>query len=239
MLTVTRAQAPFLGISGGGTVTYTSSQTAQFEDSGKLVILACNCTYTIFSQNMNQSFWWVEIMAAPGYSPTLALGSGETFNGGTNVPGLSAYTPLIVRENTATATDFDGSFNSGSKHFNFPLITYWPTGKPESFAGNGGQFFTSSPIIITRVTALATNTAPVGCSVYATVGVFTASSGSNPSFSANATARVTFSGGNASADSGAISVFVPANTWVSLGVITDETGCSTSATNVDVSLEYQ
>lgn len=167
-------------------------------------------------------------MAAPGYSPTLALGSGDTFNGGANVPVLSASTPLIVRENSTTATDFDGGSGVTEAALGASGAALNAINPDSLFAYDSITF--ANAHTITRI-GVVLNTAPVGCSTYASFGVYI---NGTPSGTA-----VALTSGNRTYDSGAISISVPSGAQLQLGVTTAEAGCSTKASYPVETVVYQ
>lgn len=223
----------------GGTVTYTSAQTGSSTDNGKLVIMNCSatCAYTLPTAQPSSTWFIRGILSVGSTTATLALGGSDTFNGGTTLPSLNAYTPLTISANSAVSTDYRGQVNTGYKHYAAGLAPYYPSGSP-SAPGNFAVFYNTGAMTITRVVATAMGVNPAGCSTYAKLGVETGTQGSNPSFSPT-TATVTQAGGDEVVDSGPLAVNIAANSAVSLFVITAENGCSTNATDVWLDVEYQ
>ena len=95
--------------SGGGTVIYTSSQSASSGDAGKLVVMNCSsaCAYTLPATQPSTS-WFAGITSQGSTLATIVLGGSDTFNGTTAVPALNSYRVLWVYANTATSTDYSG-----------------------------------------------------------------------------------------------------------------------------------
>lgn len=124
-------------VAGGRTVTYTSSQTASAQDYGKLVIMNCSsaCSYTLPATHP-LPHWYIDLVSQGSTVATVAL-SSSTFNGGSSVPVLISYEPILIYENSASSADYRGEVPliAGSN------ITLTPgaNGLTISASGSGGS----------------------------------------------------------------------------------------------------
>ena len=126
---------PSYSSSFGGTITYTTSQTASIFDNGRLVVMDCSsaCAYTLPATQPN-STWNIRLTSQGLTTATVVLGGSDTFNGSASVPVLNPYEILSINANSALSTDYLG---------NAPLVagsnmTFSPSSNGLSIAASGG-----------------------------------------------------------------------------------------------------
>lgn len=241
------------GSSGTGTITYTSSQTASIADNGKLVVMNCNsCSYTLPNPQPGGTFKATVLFE--GTTPSIVLGSSMTWNG-TTAPTPLQWSPLDVRADSATATNYLGSPPpvAGSNLTITPSatgLTYAATGggsttpkawgwySPGSGAGTGQITTEITPtttsgtvsVTITRF-QLEVVTAAVGCSTFPVISIYDLTA------SAIVTSITLSTGHNY--DSGALSIATTAGHVLYAEVSTAGAGCSTQAVGFSGVVQYQ
>ena len=99
----------------GGTVTYTTSQTALASDNGHRVVMNCPsspCIYTLPAQFANTR-WHVYVVSEGSTLASLALSAGMTFNLSSAPPTLVTGVEQDVLEDNITSTNYWGGFGGG------------------------------------------------------------------------------------------------------------------------------
>lgn len=134
-VTSVNGQTGAVTIANGGTVTYTSSQTASSSDNGLLVVMNCSsaCAYTLPSTQPS-STWSARVTSQGSTVATIALGGSDTFNGSASVPLLNSYRIFAVWANSAVSTDYrgDAPLVAGSG------VNFTPASNGFSVASSGG-----------------------------------------------------------------------------------------------------
>lgn len=95
----------------GGTVTYTSSQTASSSDNGKQVRMNCSsaCAYTLPATQPSTTWNIASITSVGSTLATIALGGSDTYNSFAAPPVLQPWKPYgPLYANSATSTDYEG-----------------------------------------------------------------------------------------------------------------------------------
>lgn len=216
------------GCSGGGggglngTVTYTTSTTASTSDANKLVIMNCSsaCAYTLPATQPSTT-WAAGVTTQGTTVATIALGGGDTWNGGASVPVLNSYRILWVFANTGTATDYrgDAPLSAGSN------ISLNPSANALQIASSAGATAPTITVANAGTTGTTVNTlakltgAPSTAVITATtdtggaVGVVTGGAGTTGSATIQIAGIVScvFSGGTTAGDYVGISAATAGN----------------------------